>query len=322
MTTGLDYIYVDEPQVHAARRRIIAAAHPEVRSLVGPHWSTPVGIFAVVAAQVALSALFADLPWWAILALAYVVGAVLNHALYVMIHECTHNLAFRPSWANKVMGMVCDIPLIIPSALSFRKYHMIHHRHLGELDMDPDLVTGWEARVVGNSAPRKALWLAFFSISQAMRPTKLKHVKMWDGWIIANTLVQLLVVDVLLWIFIGPMAVFYMVLSTLFALGLHPLGGRWIQEHYSTTPAQETFSYYGLGNLVAFNIGYHNEHHDFMSVPWIHLPKIRRMGAEHYRGLHSYRSWTAVLLRFIFDREMSSYSRIVHPGTRRTSTAA
>jgi sphingolipid delta-4 desaturase len=106
------------------------------------------------------------------------------------------------------------------------------------------------------------------------------------------------------------MALLYLLLSTLFALGLHPLGGRWIQEHYVTEPGQETYSYYGLGNVVAFNIGYHNEHHDIPVVSWIHLPKIKRIAPELYSAGKSYRCWTAVLLRFVFDRRMSSYSRI------------
>ena len=66
--------------------------------------------------------------------------------------------------------------------------------------------------------------------------------------------------------------------------------------------------------VIAFNMGYHNEHHDFMNVPWIHLPKLHRQASEFYEPLKSYRSWTAVVLRFIFDPKVSAYSRI----TRRT----
>ena len=46
------------------------------------------------------------------------------------------------------------------------------------------------------------------------------------------------------------------------------MGARWIQEHYLTHGEQETYSYYGPLNTVAFNVGFHNEHHDFPSVPW------------------------------------------------------
>ena len=48
-------------------------------------------------------------------------------------------------------------------------------------------------------------------------------------------------------------------------------------------------------------MGYHNEHHDFAGVPWNDLPKLRQLAPDYYDSLASYRSWTAVLLKFIFD---------------------
>src|SRR6202043_878588 len=89
-----------------------------------------------------------------------------------------------------------------------------------------------------------------------------------------------------------------------------PLGGRWVQEHYLTQGEQETYSYYGVLNRVAFNVGYHNEHHDFPSVPWNKLPKINERASDYYDSLVSHRSWTKLFFRFIFDRELSLYSRI------------
>jgi sphingolipid delta-4 desaturase len=115
----------------------------------------------------------------------------------------------------------------------------------------------------------------------------------------------------------GLPAFLYLLFSTLFALGPHPLGGRWLQEHYVTRPGQETYSYYGPLNRLSFNIGYHNEHHDFMNVPWLRLRRLHRIAAPFYDELASYRSWTAVVLRFVFDARQSPYSRIVHPDTRR-----
>ena len=98
-------------------------------------------------------------------------------------------------------------------------------------------------------------------------------------------------------------------------LGLHPLGGRWIQEHYTTRAGQETYSYYGPLNKICFNMGFHNEHHDFPAVPWNKLPELRRIAPESYDSLKSYDSWVGVLRHFIFDRSMSAYSRMVHPST-------
>ncbi|HEU4632665.1 MAG TPA: fatty acid desaturase, partial [Flavisolibacter sp.] len=106
-------------------------------------------------------------------------------------------------------------------------------------------------------------------------------------------------------------AVVFLTASFFFSVGLHPLGGRWIQEHYLTHGEQETYSYYGPLNAVAFNVGYHNEHHDFPSVPWNKLPQIKSTASVFYDSLASHNSWTKLWLRFLFDREISLWSRIV-----------
>jgi len=242
---------------------------------------------------------------------AYIIGAFANHSLYVMIHECTHNVVMKSTLGNKLMGLVCDIPLFLPSAMGFRKYHMIHHKHLGEYSYDPDITSYTEARLVGNSFIGKALWLMFFSVSQALRPLKVKYYKPLNTWTVFNVLMNL-TINTLIFIFIGPKALLYLALSTLFALGLHPLGGRWIQEHYITKDGQETYSYYGILNKLCFNMGYHNEHHDFMNVSWINQPKIKALAPEYYDNLKSYTSWTKVLLNFLFNPKIDSFSRIVH----------
>jgi sphingolipid delta-4 desaturase len=97
------------------------------------------------------------------------------------------------------------------------------------------------------------------------------------------------------------------------SIGLHPLGARWVQEHYVFFPGQSTSSYYGVANRLALNIGYHNEHHDFPSVPWNRLPALRKAAPEAYDSLQSHRSYTRVLVQFLFDPEISLFSRQVRP---------
>jgi sphingolipid 4-desaturase/C4-monooxygenase len=305
---------VDGAQVHFSRRRAILHAHPEVKGLAGPNRWTALATFGMVAAQLSLAVLCARLPWWAILLVAYGAGAVLSHALYVMIHEATHNLVARSVRANRLLGLASDLALGFPGAMAFRKYHLLHHRFLGEPRRDADLAAPWEARLVGRSWWRKTVWMSLFAVSQALRPMSLRDADLLDRWIVLDAL-AVFGVDALLWVLVGPWAVLYLVVSLAFGLGLHPLGGRWIQEHYVTRPGQETYSYYGAANVLAYNVGYHNEHHDFMNVPWNRLPKIRAAAPEFYEGLRSYRSWTAVLLRFLFDPRLSPSSRIVHPDT-------
>jgi sphingolipid delta-4 desaturase len=115
--------------------------------------------------------------------------------------------------------------------------------------------------------------------------------------------------DVAVYWYLGPRAFVYLLVSFFFSVGLHPLGARWIQEHYLVAPPQETYSYYGPLNRLACNVGYHNEHHDLPSIPWNRLPKIRAAAPEMYDSLVYHTSWTKLLLKFIFDPRLSLYSR-------------
>jgi sphingolipid delta-4 desaturase len=207
-----------------------------------------------------------------ILLTAYIVGACASHALWVLIHECAHNLVFSKKYLNTVASIVANVPHLLPSAVSFQRYHLKHHAFQGVYDLDADLPSYWEARLIGNSALRKAIWLLLFPIFQVTRPPRLKEIRMIDRWIVVNFAVQV-AFDAVAYVYLGPKAFAYFAASFFFSVGLHPLGARWIQEHYLVAPPQETYSYYGLFNRIASNVGYHNEHHDLPSVPWNHLPK-------------------------------------------------
>src|SRR5262249_11743872 len=253
-----------------------------------------------------------DRPPWVWLPIAYIVGATIDHALWVLIHECAHNLVFTRPWLNKVTALVANVPLVFPSAHSFGRHHLLHHRHLGELDHDPDIPGPLEARIV-KSSMMKAAWLAVFSgVQGIVRTHRLKKVPFLDPWIVVSTVGQLAAMAVL-YALIGPGPLVYLTVSSVCALGLHPLGARWIQEHFVFAEDQETYSYYGPLNRVCFNMGYHNEHHDFVTVPWSRLPKLKALAPEFYDALYAHRSWTQLLLRFTLDRNCTLYDRIVRP---------
>ncbi|HEX2216294.1 MAG TPA: fatty acid desaturase, partial [Xanthobacteraceae bacterium] len=85
--------------------------------------------------------------------------------------------------------------------------------------------------------------------------------------------------------------------------------------------SQETYSYYGPLNIVALNLGYHNEHHDFPSIPWNRLPRLKAMAPEFYEPLKARSSWTRMLLQFIFDERFSLFSRVVRVDAGKVSPA-
>jgi len=295
---------------HRDRTKALLRDHPELRRLIGNNPCTALMIVGCVSLQVGLAFLMRDAPWWLILLSAFSVGACASHALWTLIHECAHNLVFAKTYLNTLASIAANLPHLLPSAVSFQRYHLKHHAFQGVYELDADLPSYWEARLIGNSAVRKALWLLLFPIFQVTRPPRLTEIRMFDRWIVLNIVVQI-AFDAAIYVFFGTKSVFYLGASFFFSVGLHPLGARWIQEHYLLAPPQETYSYYGPANLVAFNVGYHNEHHDLPSVPWNHLPDIRNGAPEMYESLVHHSSWTRLLLKFIFDPGICLFSRQV-----------
>lgn len=308
-SSGSGFFVTDDPEVHKERSKAILRDHPEIRRLIGRNPYSVLVILAVVALQLALAYLLRDQAWWLVLLTAYVIGAFANHSMYVMIHECAHNLLFESRSLNRIVAIVADLPNVVPAAISFARYHLKHHAFMGVYDLDADLPSRWEARLIGNGPLGKALWLALFPVVQMTRPPRLRIDFLsrwaWFNWIVVFAS------DAVILIVLGPKAFMYLVFSLFFSIGLHPLGARWIQEHYVVAPPQETYSYYGILNRATFNVGYHNEHHDFPSVPWNRLPQIRQIAADHYDRLTYHTSWTKLLGQFLFDRRLSLSSRIV-----------
>lgn len=306
-----DFYHSTGPEPHRIRTKLILKEHPEVRKLIGKNRKTFWAIFGIVSFQILLAYLLRDKPWWLMLIAAYLIGAFANHALFVMIHECAHNLIFKKKSLNTLSGILANLPQIFPSSVSFQRYHLKHHSFQGNHDLDADLPDFWEAKLINNSFWGKACWFLMYPVFQAIRTFRLKEIKPVDKWVILNWSVQI-AFNVCIWLFIGPKAFLYLLLSFFFSVGLHPLGARWIQEHYLVLDKhQETYSYYGIFNKVAFNVGYHNEHHDFPSIPWNKLPELKQDAPDFYDNLLYHTSWTKLFFRFLFDKKLSLFSRMI-----------
>ncbi len=305
-----DFKYSDGPEPHKERTRAILKDHPDIRELISRNELSFFIILLIVGAQISVSILLAREPWWLALIIAWIFGAFANHTLFVLIHECAHNLIFKSRTANRIASILCDLPMSIPTAISFRSYHLKHHSFQGNYFLDADLSSRWEAKLIGSTFIGKSLWLLFFPVFQALRPPRLKQIEFMNGWTVVNW-IAVFGFDILMIYSFGWISFLYFAASLFFSIGLHPLGARWIQEHFLTYPPQETYSYYGILNIPALNVGYHNEHHDFPSVPWNRLPEIKKRAPEFYNNIISHRSWTKLLLKFIFDPDLSLYSRMV-----------
>jgi sphingolipid delta-4 desaturase len=307
------FVQCNSPVPHRERAKRILAKHPEVRALFKRDQRSAWWTVLLVALQViiGIGLVLLDAPWWAFVIAAYAVGAFANHALFVLIHDYSHNLVFKTANANRIGSIFANIAIVFPAAIGFRNYHLLHHSYLGTPGLDADLPTPNEARWVGNSRWRKTIWLImFWAVQGLLRPTTVKSIRTVDAWVVFNTVAIAAAMAPIVWFF-GWWPVAYLFISTVFSLGAHPVGARWIQEHYVFKEGQETYSYYGPLNKLSFNMGYHNEHHDFPHVPWSRLPAVRTAAPEFYDQLYHHRSWTKLLFHVLFNRRFRLHNRIV-----------
>ena len=151
----------------------------------------------------------------------------------------------------------------------------------------------------------------FFQIfAYAFRPMLVKpELVPKDKWIALNWAVQIAFDGLMMYLF-GPKVMLYFLLSTFFAGSIHPTAGHFLAEHYVMEGSTETYSYYGPLNMLTYNVGYHNEHHDFPNIPWTNLPKVKEIAPEFYDNLPQCKSWPGVIFRYIFDDSISPFSRV------------
>ena len=289
--------------------------YPQLKELYGPCWRTKYVCIALVAAQLGLAFALREAPWWLIVLLAYGVGGVINQTLMLAIHELSHNLAFRKPWQNRAFAMFVNLPIGVPVAETFRYYHLLHHTHQGDERLDTDLPTELEGRLLRGRLS-KLVWLAFQGFAYALRPLFV-HPKKPSGLELVNFAVQA-AFSVAVFYFWGGKALAYFPIGSLLVMGLHPIAGHYISEHYVFRPGQETYSYYGPLNAIAFNVGYHNEHHDFPYIAGSRLPRLRALAPEFYDSLYVHRSWAGTLWQFVMSDELGGFSRL----KRRRSNAA
>jgi len=128
-------------------------------------------------------------------------------------------------------------------------------------------------------------------------------------WEFVNMFTCLLVNSIIFWLG-GWKSMGYLVLSTWIGYSFHPAAAHFIQEHYIWLDGQETYSYYGILNWLLLNVGYHNEHHDFLQVPWTSLPKIKKLAPEFYLTMHAHTSYLKVFWEFITQSRLGPRSRI------------
>lgn len=299
----------DEP--HATRRQLILKAHPEIADLFGTEPLTFWISLGILILQLTMAYLMRDASWWVLFPCAYIIGGTVNHSLQLAVHELSHDLCWSGKYkdsANRLTAIMANLATCIPSGQTFKPYHMDHHQYQGVDGVDTDIPHAIELNWVTNTVG-KIVWILAQPLCYALRPMliKPKPFRFWEG---LNWAVQLSF-DAAIIYFFGVRSFTYLITGTLLGLGLHPSAGHFIAEHYEFVAGTETYSYYGPANLVNFNVGYHNEHHDFPRIPWSRLPLVRKIAPEFYDHLPSYTSYVLeVFWPYITDPSMGVWCRV------------
>jgi sphingolipid delta-4 desaturase len=322
------WTYTEEP--HKSRRHAIIKAHPSILKLCGPEPLTKYLVLAVVTLQITLSYLLRHTHPFSptFLLIAYVLGATSNQNLFLAIHEISHNLAFRTPLYNRLFAIIANLPIGLPYSAAFRPYHLTHHKSLGVSGLDTDLPTALEA-VLLDSLLGKAFFCTFQILFYAVRPMLVYHMPFTSIHLL-NVLAQA-AFNLTIYRFWGATPLIYFIMSSFLAGSLHPCAAHFIAEHYilsstknshpkNTSPQPtalgpaltppETYSYYGPLNILCYNVGLHNEHHDFPAIPWTRLPAVRQIASEFYDGLPYHESWVYVLWQFITDSGTGMWARV------------
>jgi sphingolipid delta-4 desaturase len=167
----------------------------------------------------------------------------------------------------------------------------------------------------------KAFFCTFQILFYALRPMFVYQLPLTKIHLF-NIVVQL-AFDYILVKSFGGKALAYLIMSSFLAGSLHPCAGHFIAEHYvfeqppaeaknlaNKIPIPETYSYYGPLNFFTYNVGLHNEHHDFPAVPWTRLPALNRIAHEFYDDVPRHTSWVYVIWQFIWDKEVGLWCRV------------
>jgi beta-carotene/zeaxanthin 4-ketolase len=182
--------------------------------------------------------------------------------LFITAHDAMHRSLFPRNYKiNDFIGSLCVSLYAFFSYKQLLKNHWLHHRYPAS-DRDPDFHDGQFHHPV--------FW--FFTF-----------IKRYYGWVqfvaaaatyyIANGLLQISAANLLL---------FWVLPSLLSSMQLFYFGTflphRESHEGYANAHRARSNSFSTFWSFLAcYHFGYHEEHHEYPSIPWWQLPIIRKL---------------------------------------------
>lgn len=129
--------------------------------------------------------------------------------------------------ANRIFGFFVNLPLGVPMSISFKKYHLEHHRYQGDEVIDTDLPTLFEARLFCTTFG-KFCWVLLQPMFYLFRPL-IVNPKAPVKLEIINAIIQIIFDAIIVYTF-GWRMLAYLIMGTLLAMGLHPVAGNYLTK--------------------------------------------------------------------------------------------
>lgn len=228
--------------------------------------------------------------WFALLP----VQGILIIFLFTAMHECIHDTAFKSSFLNRSVSVLCGFAIIVPPAW-FHYFHFAHHRHTHEPGLDPELqspkpqnifayvkhVSGfpvWFSNILAlatNALGRNAD--AFVPPKGKARVTFEARAMLAIYFLIAVTSF-LWGSSLLIWTWIVP-ALLGQPFLRLFLLAEHTACPH-VENMFENTRTTFTTR---LVRLIAWNMPFHAEHHALPTVPFHKLPALHEAVRDHLK---------------------------------------
>lgn len=298
---------VPNREPHLYRKKLILSKYPQIKSLYGHDPSIKYKVVLLISIQLLSLHLLHTTPIFLRIFMCYTLSGSINHMLTLSMHEASHNTVAKTIIFNRLLGITSNLTMGIPASASFRRYHLEHHRYQGEDQIDVDIPCIAEGNFF-RTRSRKLLWCFLQPLFYSLRPIIISPKKP-NRWEYINLLATV-IFDSLVYAYYGLSGLLYLICGTLFGMGLHPCAGHFISEHTVYNSNQETYSYYGPLNWLTFDVGYHNEHHDFPFISGKKLKFVKMIASEYYDCQPSYHSWCKVIYDYIMDQEIGPYNRI------------
>ena len=275
-------------------RTVIASLEPALREALiarsnGPgllRFAFHAGAILALGALIALRA-----PYWFLL---LPVQGILIIFLFSAMHECIHDTAFKSSFLNRSVSILCGFAIIIPPAW-FRYFHFAHHRHTHEPELDPELKSPKPKNIVAYVKHVSGLPVWAYNIralvtnalgrnADAFVPPKGKARVAFEARVMLAIYIAIAIASVLwessllLWVWIVP-ALLGQPFLRLFLLAEHTACPH-VENMFENTRTTFTTR---LVRLVAWNMPFHAEHHALPTVPFHKLPMLHEAVREHLK---------------------------------------